>query len=216
MNSEYHGALGYFNRVSGKWRRLYATSNFLSLYINQFLRPAVYERYRLVFANCGPIPGATVLDIGCGAGIYATEFAARGASHVVGIDFAPTMIDQARKAAKEKGLADRCDFICEDFLRYTFQQDFDIVLAMGLFDYLSDPRPILEKIAGLTKRKFLGSFPTNDFLWRIQRSIRYNFVKGFPVYEYSAGQVESLYQNAPFSTVAIIPIKRGLFAIGDR
>jgi ubiquinone/menaquinone biosynthesis C-methylase UbiE len=216
MTLERHGAQGYFNRVSAKWRKLYATPNSLSLYMNRFLRSAVYERYRLVFENCGPIKDASVLDIGCGAGMHATEFAARGASRVVGIDFAPAMVEQARQVAEEKGLDDRCEFICDDFQAFSFQEDFDIVLAMGLFDYISDPKPIFEKVAGFTKRRFLGSFPMNGPLWRLQRTIRYNWIKRCPVYEYNAGQVESLYKDATFSHVRILPLKRGLFGIGDR
>jgi 2-polyprenyl-3-methyl-5-hydroxy-6-metoxy-1,4-benzoquinol methylase len=216
MISERHGAQGYFNRVSDKWRKLYAASNSLSLHMNRFLRSAVYERYRLVFEHCGPIKDASVLDIGCGAGMHATEFAARGASRVVGIDFALAMVEQARQVAGETGLDNRCEFICDDFLATSFQEEFDIVLAMGLFDYISDPRPIFEKVAGLTKRRFMGSFPMNGPLWRLQRTIRYNWIKGCPVYEYNAEQVESLYKNAMFSHVGILPLKRGLFGIGDR
>lgn len=216
MIAERHGVQGYFNRVSTKWRKLYATPNSLSLYMNRLLRSAVYERYRLVFEYCGPIKDASVLDIGCGAGMHATAFAERGASRVVGIDFAPAMVEQARQVAKETGLNNRCEFICDDFLATSFQEEFDIVLAMGLFDYIADPRPIFEKVVGLAKRKFLGSFPVNGPLWRLQRKIRYNWIKRCPVYEYNAEQVESLYKNAAFSQVRILPLKRGLFGIGDR
>jgi SAM-dependent methyltransferase len=58
-------------------------------------------------------PGARLLDITCGPGLYATEFARRGAD-VTGIDFSPASIHYARELADAQGLAGRCRFIQAD------------------------------------------------------------------------------------------------------
>ncbi|MDR1947454.1 MAG: class I SAM-dependent methyltransferase [Desulfovibrio sp.] len=48
-------------------------------------------------------PGAEVLDIGCGAGRHALDFAGRGA-RVTGLDISPLMIGHAGANARESGL----------------------------------------------------------------------------------------------------------------
>jgi len=46
----------------------------------------------------------TVLDVACGPGLVACEFAMK-AKHVTGIDITPAMIEGARRLQKEKGLS---------------------------------------------------------------------------------------------------------------
>jgi SAM-dependent methyltransferase len=63
----------------------------------------------------------TVVDLGCGGGIYSRGFASLGAKSVIGIDLSPRYIDEAQKAsgsfsvlrfamgsADNSGLPDRC------------------------------------------------------------------------------------------------------------
>src|ERR1041385_2692518 len=54
------------------------------------------------FAHAIPsdLRGKTVLDIGCNAGFYAIEMKRRGADRVLGIDFDPEYLAQARLAAE--------------------------------------------------------------------------------------------------------------------
>jgi SAM-dependent methyltransferase len=61
-------------------------------------------------------PGARLLDVTCGPGLYAVEFARRGCE-VTGIDFSPASIAHARQLAAQEGVADRCLFIEEDVRR---------------------------------------------------------------------------------------------------
>ena len=46
------------------------------------------------------------LDVGCGTGFLSLELAGRG-HRVVGVDFAPAMLDEARRKAAAQGLAVR-------------------------------------------------------------------------------------------------------------
>ena len=58
-------------------------------------------------------PGHHFLDVTCGPGLYAVEFARRGCS-VTGVDFSPASIAYARDLAKSEGVAARCRFIEQD------------------------------------------------------------------------------------------------------
>jgi len=216
MRSEGNGAKSYFDRVPGKWDALYSHEGPARYFFNRLVRRAVFDRYRLTFENCGPVSGARVLDIGCGTGRYSLEFAVRGDARVEGVDFAPNMIAFSRRMAEQLHVADKCEFVCSDFSSFTSAEGFDIVLALGLFDYVRDPLSYLKKIFKLTNRVFLASFPCNGRLWRIQRIIRYNWVKRCPVYDYTISQLEQLYRDASFHLQKIVPMRQGLFVVATR
>jgi SAM-dependent methyltransferase len=58
-------------------------------------------------------PGARLLDITCGPGLYAVALAARGV-HVTGIDFSPASLGYARELAIAQGVAGLCEFLQAD------------------------------------------------------------------------------------------------------
>ena len=59
------------------------------------------------------MPGASVLDYGCGAGARACALALRGA-RVCGIDISPVAIGMARDAVRREGLAGNAAFAVMD------------------------------------------------------------------------------------------------------
>ncbi len=215
MSSKNDGVRDYFNRISDDWDAFYSDGNSFRDRLNKVFRHALYERFRLTLDHCGEIEGARVLDLGCGTGQYSLEFAKRGAARVLGIDFAPSMIASSERLAQEHGVSGVCELVCADFANHTLDESFDIVLALGFFDYIEYPEPLLKKIKELTERTFVASFPENNLLWRIQRRIRYNWIKGCPVFDYTPDLVSDLYAKAGFSAVNIIPMKRGLFVVAE-
>lgn len=54
-------------------------------------------------------PDDVLLDLACGRAGYGLELVARSGSRLVGLDFAPAAIDQARSNAERLGLAERAD-----------------------------------------------------------------------------------------------------------
>lgn len=91
------------------------------------------------------LSGKTVLDIGCNAGFYSMEMKRRGAERVLGIDFDPVYLAQARFAAEVKGL----DIEFRALSVYDVAQlgeKFDIVLFMGVLYHLRHPLLALDLI----------------------------------------------------------------------
>ena len=117
------------------------------------------ERFNLTLKECRDAYGKKILDIGCGPGRLCIELAREGAQ-VVGIDFSQNMVNLANSLAKKYELRSKCKFVCDDFMRHDFNEDFDISIALGFFDYTKDPIPYLEKIRSLTKEKCIMSFPS--------------------------------------------------------
>ena len=79
-----------------------------------------------------------ILDLACGYGRHALEFAKRG-YEVVGVDITKIYIEDATKSAKEMGLTN-VSFICNDIREVKFCDEFDIVLnlADGAIGYLEN------------------------------------------------------------------------------
>jgi SAM-dependent methyltransferase len=69
-----------------------------------------------------------ILDLACGFGRHALEFARRGYS-VVGVDVTPAYIADARSTAQHEHLA--VEFLEADVRTLTFEEEFDIVLNMA-------------------------------------------------------------------------------------
>jgi SAM-dependent methyltransferase len=71
--------------------------------------------------------GSTAVDVGCGPGLFAAEFA-KTAGSALGIDYSPRFIGYAGEIARAKGLDNAqyecCDFIKEDTSRYDGRFDF--------------------------------------------------------------------------------------------
>ena len=99
------------------------------------------------FAACVPddLTGMSVLDIGCNAGFYSIEMKRRGSKRVVGIDFDPRYLAQARFAAQVTGL----DIEFHEMSVYDVArlgEQFDIVLFMGVLYHLRHPLLALDLI----------------------------------------------------------------------
>ena len=213
VKPENPGARTYFDSVPKQWDAVYSHESRISSMINHLLRKGLYERYRLTFEHCGDLSGASVLDVGCGTGRYSIECVKRGAGRVVGIDFAPSMIDFSREIAREMKVDDRCEFLCGDILEYAFEESFDVVLALGFFDYIKEACAIFEKVAELHPRKFAASFPRFTPIWGLQRKIRYNWIRKCPIYNYTAEQLDSLYRDAGFEHYDVVACEKGFFGI---
>lgn len=76
-------------------------------------QPEILRQVQWLWDRLELRPGARLLDITCGPGLYAVEFAARGLN-VTGIDFSPASIRHAVALAAERGVAARCHFVEAD------------------------------------------------------------------------------------------------------
>ena len=79
--------------------------------------------------------GKRVLDVGCGTGLFAYEAAKRGAS-VLGIDYSPDGIREAKKLHQHKNLEFRCEDI---FKSNALKEKFDVVVSLGTLEHMDDP-----------------------------------------------------------------------------
>lgn len=187
-------------------------------WVNTTLRKAVFERYTITFEQAGDVTGKGILDVGCGSGVYAVDFARRGARRVVGVDFSGNMLELAREEAERHRVADRCEFIQADFLELDLEGTFDISIAMGVFDYVPAQVPFLRKMVALTTGKIIVAFPGHSLLREPARRLRYKLAGKGDIYLYSQDDVERIASEAGLRDKEIIriPSSGGVFVLVGR
>ncbi len=169
----------YFDREAERFDVIYEAHKPLHQRLVDFFRHVVVERFHLV---CNLAPTAerwSVLDVGCGSGRYAIALAGRGAERVVGVDVSESMIELARHESLKAGIEGRVEFTTSAFLDFESSERFDLVVAMGYYDYLEDPLPHLKKMLCHCKGKIFISFPKR---WEIRvpyRKLRFWLERGF-------------------------------------
>lgn len=188
----------YFQRQARQFDRLYQQEARLPRLFNWWVRRPFYRRFELTMAACGDVREKRILDVGCGSGRYAVALAERGAE-VFGIDFAGNMLALAHELAQKRGVAARCRFVHADFLKYDVDETFNISLAIGLFDYISDPFVYLEKLRLLTEEKMIVTFPRPGGWRALQRRLRYR-LKECPIYFYSQESMAGYFAAAGYQS----------------
>ncbi|MBJ6725904.1 class I SAM-dependent methyltransferase [Geomesophilobacter sediminis] len=123
------------------------------LIIDQFSRQAIpfakipghHDSVQLLIEMVGAGPDDTVLDVACGPGIVASEFARRSKA-VTGIDLTPAMIEQAKRHQQEQGLTNLA-WELGDIGRLPFADDsFSIVVTRYSFHHLLHPAQALAEM----------------------------------------------------------------------
>ena len=91
---------------------------------------------------CQIADSSQVLDVGCGTGYTACGIAARYNAQVVGIDLSETMIESARKRARELGLEGTVEFRVADVFQLPFDDEsFDVVISESVLAVLPGDKP---------------------------------------------------------------------------
>jgi SAM-dependent methyltransferase len=187
----------YWDRIAPEFDAIYTgKKNPLARTLDRWLRRDMYERFDWVMRKASDARNLTVCDVGCGSGRFVNALAQRGA-RVTGLDFAPTMLELARKLVTDSGVADRCEFVLSDVLDWKTREEFDLVIAIGFWDYVADPLARLEVIRRITRGRFLSAWPRAG-TWRA--AIREQRLKlaGCPVYFWTLSQVEDYLHRAGF------------------
>jgi SAM-dependent methyltransferase len=167
------------------------------------LRPGLFRRRQLSVDTVSSYDAPRVLDVGCGSGRIGEFVLEAGASHYVGVDFSAPMIDLSR--ARLDRFADRTQLIVDDFLAARLDGPFDVILAIGLFDYLPDPHRFSRRMFELTGPGgcVVGSFPTWSWLKGPARKVRYEWVGDCPIFNYSRRELELMFGASGFDRVEI-------------
>jgi 2-polyprenyl-3-methyl-5-hydroxy-6-metoxy-1,4-benzoquinol methylase len=206
LNNELQAQRAFWNSEADAFQRIYThrKSKFANT-LDQIFRKDMYERFVFTIEHCEPIKGRTFLDVGCGNALYSLELARKGAAKVVGIDISEVMIGLCKKSAENENLADVCTFIQTDLLDYKPGSTYDVSFGIGLFDYISNPLPVLKRMREVSTDKAIMAFPR---LWTWRAPVRKVRLarKGCDVFFYSKAKIEKLLRDAGFSRQEIVKV----------
>jgi SAM-dependent methyltransferase len=168
------------------------------------LRPGLFRRRQLASDTVAEYDAPRVLDVGCGSGRIGEFVLQAGAGEYVGVDFSEPMIELAR--ARLQRFSERVQLLVDDFLQAPVDGRFDVILAVGLFDYLPEPEQFVARMAQLCADGgcVVGSFPRWSLLKGPVRKVRYEWIGDCPIFNYSRPQLQRLFGEAAFQPVEIL------------
>lgn len=215
MSGELERQRDYWNREIAQFDAIYSRKKgAFGQWLDKTFRKDMYERYEYTLKNAEPIKDRDFLDVGCGTGRYALEFVRRGCRHVTGIDISEEMVDYCRRDAKKEGLENKTEFVRTDLLDYAPGRVFHTCIGIGLFDYISNPLPVLKKMRTCVSDTAIVSFP-RLWTWRAPvRKIRLG-LRGCIVCFYSRKRIAALLHEAGFEQYRLEKIGK-LFCVTAR
>ncbi len=184
----------FYEGRRGRWMR----------FIDRHFRSDIYVRFARTFEVLGDLAGKTVLDIGCGSGIYVIEALRLGAERAVALDPAPGMLDLVRLRLRSAALENRCELDLGAFPDVT-PPPADHAIVMGVMDYVKDAEGFLRGLRAVVRTSAAVSFPSRHWLRMPLRKVRYA-LRHCPVYFYDATQIKALSRSAGFNTVDVYKI----------
>jgi SAM-dependent methyltransferase len=169
----------------------------------RWLRPGLFRRRQLAADAVASYSSPHVLDVGCGSGRIGEFALAAGAAQYLGIDFSEPMIELARSRLAR--FEDRVQLICGDFLDEPIDGQFDVVLALGLFDYIPAAHHFTRRMFELCAPGgcLVASFPSWSLVKGPLRKVRYEWIGDCPIFNYSARELQMLVGASGFDPVQI-------------
>ena len=136
------------------YKAVYNDSGYMShyhwgVYAATFLWPHHLQLYRYFRDQFLPlIRGATVLDLGCGSGVWGLlALDQRAAAAVHGVDMSQTSIDWARGLSAKVGLAEKTTHVVGDGLTFRGEARYGAGISCFLLEHLEQPGLLLENLA---------------------------------------------------------------------
>jgi SAM-dependent methyltransferase len=181
--------------------------------LTRLLRPGLFRRRQLAVDTVRSYRTPAVLDVGCGSGRIGEFVLEAGAGRYVGVDFSEPMIELA--AARLERFGRRVELITGDFCSTPLDGRFDVILALGLFDYLPDPERFATRMFALCAPGgcLVGSFPAWSWVKGPIRKVRYEWIGDCPIFNYDRQRLEQLLTQAGFGRQEIrAPGRSGFLA----
>ncbi|HYT52036.1 MAG TPA: class I SAM-dependent methyltransferase [Gaiellaceae bacterium] len=200
----------HFRRKAFSFDHLYDEEHALQ----RLLRPGLFNRRALALEVAHEYDAPSVLDVGGGSGRIGEFLLAEGASRYVDVDLSDTMLDLARDRLARFG--DKVELVQGDFLATPLDGPFDVVLALGYFDYIEDAGAHTRRIGDLCSGSAIASFPRWSWTKGPIRKLRYEVINNCPIFDYDREGLRDLFSGAGFHTITIRQGRSGFLVRADR
>jgi SAM-dependent methyltransferase len=175
--------------------------------LQRALRPGLFNRREFALEVARAYDAPRVLDVGGGSGRIGEPFLEQGASRYVDVDLSDSMLELARQRLDRFG--DKVTLIQGDFLAAAIPGSYDVILALGYFDYIENAPAHVRRMSELTApgASVVASFPRWTWTKGPIRKLRYEVVNNCPIFDYTRDGLTQLF--AGYTTVEIRPGKSG-------
>lgn len=202
----FHGYAADFDSIYGHTKKRSGWDKFLDTYFRKSMR----LRYDLVLKYAANTNIKTILDVGCGGGVYCEALLNMG-KVVTGLDIADGMLELAEIKTKNFVAEGKVNYVHSGYLEHEFTEKFDAAVLVGFFDYIKTPLEVFKKLETEITKELLMSFPKSDGFLGWQRKVRYN-MRNCPLYYYSKNDLKTLFSKTGWSDkVEIFDIERDFF-----
>ena len=174
----------------------------------------MFARRELAIRVVRELGAPSVLDVGGGSGRVGEFALEAGAARYVDVDLSDTMLELAR--ARLARFGDRVDLVQADFLAADIEGPFDLVVAVGYFDYIQDAGAHLRRIGELTTGSLVASFPRWTWTRGPIRKLRYELINDCPIFNYTEAGLHARLDAAGFRRHQIRRGKSGFLVRADK
>jgi SAM-dependent methyltransferase len=200
----------HFRKKAFSFDRLYDEEHALQ----RLLRPGLFNRRELALEVASGYESPTVLDVGGGSGRIGEPMLEQGAARYVDVDLSNTMLELAAERLARFG--DKVELVRGDFLTADLSGPFDVVLALGYFDYIENAAAHVHRIGELCAGSAVASFPRWTWTKGPIRKLRYEVINNCPIFDYTAGELRQLFVKAGFERVDLHHGKSGFLVGADK
>ena len=136
-----------------------------------------------------------------------------GAGEYVNVDLAQEMLDLAARRLERFG--DNVKLVRGDFLTAPLDGKFDVVMALGYFDYQEAADQHVRRMREVCSGSAVASFPRWNWIKGPVRKVRYEVINNCPIFDYTQRELRFLFGAAGFGRVVIRKTRTGFLVRAD-
>lgn len=181
-------------------------SFFARRYRRRFERRGFERSQRQLIAGLSQagFAGAQILEIGSGVGHLHQSLLERGAAGAVGIDLAPRMIEEARRWARDRDVADRVRYLEGDFMALAHEiEPADVTVLDKVVCCYPDAEGLVGRSLEKTRRVYALTYPRDRWYVRAAMAVGALFLwllrSDFRPYVHSPARIEGWITDAGFT-----------------
>lgn len=192
----------YFDRRARAYDRRYAHER-----LQRIIRPSLLRSRDAAVALARSLGAPRVLEAGCGPGRLGEALLDAGVGEYVGVDVSGAMVERAQ--ARLARFGDRASVIQAPVAAAPVEGPFELVVALGLFDYVNDPEATLGRMTAACEGVLLATFPRWDVVRDPVRTLVYRYVYGCRLRHYDERRLNALLGRCGLGDVTVATRRTG-------